>query len=160
MAKKENYIELLIKKYPLLKSCKSEIEDSVKIIIEAVKKDKNILVCGNGGSAADSDHIVGELIKGFLKKRELNNSEIDRLNTLFPETGREISLNLQKGISAISLANNSSFITAFSNDLNPEYIFAQQVYALGKEDDVLICISTSGNSRNIIKAAMTAKFKI
>ncbi|MBQ8014694.1 MAG: SIS domain-containing protein, partial [Clostridia bacterium] len=104
-----------------------------------------------GGSAADCDHFVGELMKGFLKKRPLSEEEKGAFEDRF------IADNLQKGLPAVSLCAHSALMTAFENDAVPSLVFAQQVYAYAKENDVLFCLSTSGNSENIVYAAKTAK---
>ena len=104
-------------------------------------------MCGNGGSAADSEHIVGELMKGFMLKREVDDGRI-------PENMR---CNLQGALPAISLVSQSGVLSAFINDVEPEMMYAQLVYGYGKEGDLLICLSTSGNSKNCVNAAEVAK---
>ena len=155
----KKYLSHLIRKYPELKECISDINLAIEIILNAINCNGKVLICGNGGSASDAEHIVGELMKGFMHPRNLESIEIEPFMQLYPETGNEIVKNLQKPIPAISLTSNMSFITAYSNDVNPEYIFAQQVYGLGNKGDVLLCLSTSGNSKNVINAAMVAKVK-
>lgn len=136
----------IFERYPELKYCESNIEKALSLIIETYKNNGKILVCGNGGSAADSEHIVGELMKGFLLKREISD---DRLSA-------DLKDNLQGALPAISLCSQTALMTAFNNDLDPDYVFAQQVYGYGKESDLLIAISTSGNSKNILKAVEVA----
>ena len=136
----------IFERYPELKCSENDIEKALKLIVETYKQNGKVLVCGNGGSAADSEHIVGELMKGFLCKRKVND---DRLST-------ELKENLQGALPAISLCSQTAFMTAFNNDLDPDYVFAQQVYGLGKENDLLIAISTSGNSKNVLKAVEVA----
>lgn len=136
----------IFERYPELKCCENDIEKALNLIIETYKNGGKVLVCGNGGSAADSEHIVGELMKGFLSEREIND---DRLT-------EELKENLQGSLPAISLCSQTAFMTAFNNDLDPDYVFAQQVYGLGKENDLLIAISTSGNSKNVLKAVEVA----
>lgn len=148
--------ETLYSTYPTLVPCRSDIEKVYNILLECARAKATVLVCGNGGSAADSEHIVGELMKGFNLKRPLTSEE----KALFTEVsgGEVIAEKLQRGIRAISLVSQSGLITAFSNDIDPELIFAQQVFAYAqKKEDVLIALSTSGNSKNIVKAANTAK---
>ena len=155
----KKYLLHLIRKYPELEECISDIKLAIDIILSAINCNGKVLTCGNGGSASDAEHIVGELMKGFMHPRNLESKEIESIMQLYPETGNEIVKNLQKPIPAISLTSNMAFITAYSNDVNPEYIFAQQVYGLGNKGDVLLCLSTSGNSKNVINAAMVAKVK-
>lgn len=146
-------INELIKRYPQLAGCKNEIENAAKRIIECYESGNSLYVCGNGGSAADSDHIVGELMKGFLKKRPLSEEEI----SAFGKDGENIARGLQKGLPAISLHSQSSLLTAYMNDADPSLVYAQALYSLGKAGDLLIAISTSGNSENVVSAAITAK---
>ena len=136
----------LLKRYPALKSCEKEIIKALELIIETYKKGGKILVCGNGGSAADCEHIVGELMKGFMLKREVLNDKI-------PAHIRE---KLQGALPAISLPSQSAVLSAYINDVEPSMVYAQLVYGYGKENDLLIAISTSGSSENIVYAAETA----
>lgn len=146
----ENLSEL-ITRYPLLFSCKSEIKQATELIIKAFEDGNRLYICGNGGSAADADHIVGELMKGFLKKRPLTEEQIAAFDD------KQLALGLMRGLPAISLHSQSAFLTAFLNDEDPSLLYAQAMYALGKKDDVLLAISTSGNSQNVVNAAKTAR---
>ena len=137
----------LFERYPALQICEKDIEDALKLLIDTYKNDGKVLVCGNGGSAADSEHIVGELMKGFMLKREVDDGRI-------PENMR---CNLQGALPAISLVSQSGVLSAFINDVEPEMMYAQLVYGYGKEGDLLICLSTSGNSKNCVSAAEVAK---
>ncbi len=141
----------LFRRYPELECCKKDIYNAFSSMAEGIKNGGKILCCGNGGSAADCGHFVGELMKGFLKKRPLSAQEKQKFDNNF------IADNLQKGIPAISLCTHSELMTAFENDAVPSLVFAQQVYAYAKENDVLLCFSTSGNSENIVYAAKAAK---
>lgn len=114
-----------------------------------------VLVCGNGGSASDSEHIVGELMKNFVLKRKLKNDFIEKANK-YDDTNQLVN-KLEGTLEAISLVSQTSLISAYSNDNDPEFVFAQQVYGYGKKNDVLIALSTSGNSKNVVWAAKTAK---
>jgi len=147
------------RRYPKLINIKLDID----LTIEALKKmyfSKNkILICGNGGSAADSLHIVGELGKGFVLPRNVQKDSQNKLRELFPEEADYFINNLQEGISSISLVNEVALMTAYGNDKNSDLIFAQQVYVQGKENDILFAISTSGNSKNVINAIKIAKIK-
>lgn len=143
---RENDMKNLFERYPELKCCEKDIEDALNLIIDTYRKGGKIMVCGNGESAADCEHIVGELMKGFLLKRKVNDDRI-------PSELRE---NIQGSLPAISLCSQTALITAFNNDLNPDYVFAQQVYGYAKDNDLLIALSTSGNSLNVINAVKMA----
>ncbi len=149
----------LIDNYPALVDCAADIEKAYAAIKNCIKSGNKILVCGNGGSASDAEHIVGELMKGFLFKRELKQNQINRFIKTFPEEGAFIASNLQGAIPAISLANSISLSTAILNDMDADFLFAQQVFGLGVKGDVLIGISTSGNSKNVLNAVKVAKTK-
>lgn len=136
----------LLSRYPQLDECKDDIKKALDLILDTYRNGGKILVCGNGGSAADSEHIVGELMKGFLKKREVTDVHI-------PEHLRK---NLQGALPAISLPSQSAILSAFLNDVEPDMIYAQLVYGYAKENDLVIGISTSGNSKNIANAVETA----
>ena len=133
------------------------VEQSVQIIAEAYKNGRKLLICGNGGSSSDSDHIVGELMKSFERLRPLEASVQEKLRELYGERGAILATSLQKGIPAISLSAHTSLITAIANDIGGDFIFAQQVVGYGKPGDVLLAISTSGNSQNIMDAIFIAK---
>lgn len=143
--------EELFGRYPCLEVCRNNIRYAFELFVSCYDNGGKILCCGNGGSAADCDHFVGELMKGFLKKRPLSDKEKE----LFED--EYIADNLQKGLPAISLCSHSALMTAFENDVAPSLVFAQQVFAYAKENDVLLCFSTSGNSENIVYAAKAAK---
>ncbi len=137
----------LLERYPKLMSCSADIESALACMIECFEKGGKLLICGNGGSASDADHIVGELMKGFRARRRVTDERI-------PTDLREL---LQGALPAISLSSQDALITAFANDVAPEMIFAQQVYGYGREKDVLLAVSTSGNSVNVLNAAKVAK---
>ena len=141
----------LITRYPLLAPCKDEIKQAADLIIKTFKNGNRLYICGNGGSAADADHIVGELMKGFLKKRPLTENQIAAFDD------KQLAAGLMQGLPAISLHSQTAFLTAFLNDEDPSLLYAQALYALGKKDDVLLAISTSGNSQNVVNAAKTAR---
>ena len=154
-----NHIEVLIDRYPQLLECRESIQAAYDILKEAYAKDRKLLVCGNGGSASDSEHIVGELMKEFKLKREVYHDQAEAMQRIDPELGGILAKHLQGALPAIALTGHSSLTTAFMNDSNPELIFAQQVNGYGNAGDVFLGISTSGNSRNILFAAVTAKSK-
>lgn len=142
---------------PNLGICKQDMEKSFEILKNCYSTGGKVLVCGNGGSAADSEHIVGELMKGFLKKRSICEKDMERLKAIFPNDSEYLSNNLQGALSAISLVSQSAFSTAYINDVAYDMAYAQQVYGYAKEGDVLIGISTSGKSKNIVNAFKVAK---
>lgn len=153
------HINTLIERYPILIVCKESIQKAYDILCQAYTDGRKLLVCGNGGSASDSEHIVGELMKEFKLKREVFKSQADAMKQIDPEMGTVLAEHLQGALPAISLTGHSSLTTAFMNDSLPELIFAQQVNGYGKPHDVFLGISTSGNSRNVLYAAVAAKAK-
>lgn len=147
----------LFEDYPKLESCQESIIEAYHLLQQCYSNRGKVLVCGNGGSAADAEHIVGELMKGFLSKRELTEADKERLRRAFPEEYQYLSVNLQRALPAISLVSQSALATAFINDVAPDMLFAQQVYGYGRAGDVLIGLSTSGNSKNVVNAVKVAK---
>lgn len=145
--------EELIQRYPELVAL--PILNAYELLLECSENKGQILVCGNGGSASDAEHIVGELMKGFKLKRSLSSEEADSFATI--EGGKEIAAKLQKGIPAISLNSHVALMSAVGNDTDYDMVFAQQVYGYGRMGDVLIAMTTSGNSANVVNAAKTAK---
>lgn len=140
-------MKALLKRYPALSECSEDIEKALELMIETYKKGGKILVCGNGGSASDSDHIVGELMKGFLSPRKVTDERISP----------KLRENLQGSLPAISLCSQNAIMTAFINDVKPDMMFAQQVYGYAKSEDLVIGISTSGNSGNVVNAVKVAR---
>lgn len=150
-----NRVEELVKRYPELAPEREAVERSIAAVIECFQRGGKLLVCGNGGSAADADHMAGELLKGFEKKRPLPEAlrrEIDR-----QYGGAVFSDGLQMGLPVINLATHSALQTAFANDCDYTSVFAQLVLTYGREGDVLMGISTSGNSENVLRAVAVAK---
>ena len=145
------HVDLLIKHYPDLLCCESAIRKAVDAIIEMYCDGAKLLLCGNGGSAADCSHIAGELLKGFLLKRPITDADRVLLSDL-PE--REA---LQRGACAISLPDQGAVLSAYANDEIPDMVYAQLVYAMHSEGDVFLGLSTSGNSKNVVLAAQCAK---
>lgn len=137
----------LLERYPCLSVCREDIEKASRMICNTYKNGGKVLVCGNGGSAADSEHIVGELMKGFLKKREVTDDRI-------PESLRK---NMQGSLPAISLPSQCAVLSAFANDVDPDMMYAQLVYGYAEKNDLVIGISTSGNSKNVVNAVEVAK---
>ena len=147
------YVNELVARYSALEQIKADVEAAIELIVNSYKNGGKVLLCGNGGSAADSDHVSGELLKGFLSKREPKGEELSRLAAVLGEDAAK----LQRGIPAIPLPQLSGVLSAFANDVDPSLVYAQLVYALGKENDVLLVFSTSGNSVNVVKAAKCAR---
>lgn len=152
----ENEIDVLLTRYPALGELRRDLLKAVEWISQAVRSGNKLLVCGNGGSAADSLHIVGELMKGFVLERRLPADFQARFREKFPEESDYYIQNLQQGIPAISLVNETALVTAYSNDNCADLAFAQQVLGYGVSGDILIAISTSGNSANVVHAARVA----
>ena len=155
----DEQLQLLIERYPRLVVCQEDIKRAYEILETAYQKGGKLLVCGNGGSASDAEHIVGELMKEFKLKRKVYGNHAATLKEIDPELGQVLADNLQGALPAISLTGHSSLQTAFMNDVVPELVFAQQVNGYGKEGDVFLGISTSGNSTNVLYAAVNAKAK-
>lgn len=154
-----NYLNQLIERYQSLEACKESIEQSYNILTECFKNGNKLLVAGNGGSCADSEHIVGELMKGFVLPRKCSAEFADKLKKIDTTRGAELADKLQGGLPAIALTDHQGLNTAFINDVQNGGVltYAQQVYGYGKEGDVFLGISTSGNSKNVMNAAVVAK---
>lgn len=152
-----DYIKELIERYPALTICEKDIRAAASAIIDSYKAGGKLIVAGNGGSAADSDHITGELLKSFVKKRKPEQKFLDALSAIDPDTGSYLSDKLQGSLPAIALTNNSALMTASLNDVDGNVLFAQQVMGFGKKGDVFLGISTSGNSKDVIYALAVAK---
>nr|WP_298673874.1 SIS domain-containing protein [uncultured Prevotella sp.] len=157
--KEKKELELLIQRYAVLKSCQKDIAKAYDILEKSYAAGGKLLVCGNGGSAADSEHIVGELMKGFKNPRKLSVEQCEKLEGVDAELGKVLAEELQGALPAIALDGHPGLTTAYMNDCEPLLCFAQQVNGFGKKEDVLLGISTSGNSKNILYAAVVAKAK-
>ena len=155
----EEHLNQLIDRYPKLIVCRDDIRKAYQILETAYSLGRKLLVSGNGGSASDSEHIVGELMKEFKLKRRVFSDQASALKAIDPELGQTLAENLQGALPAISLTGHSSLTTAFMNDALPELVFAQQVNGYGRKGDVYLGISTSGNSKNVLYAAVNAKAK-
>ena len=147
----------LISRYPELESCGDSIAEAYELIRACYDRGGRLLAAGNGGSAADSEHIVGELMKGFEKKRPLDKELKQRIACSMGENGQRLADSLQGALPAVSLTGHPALTTAFGNDVDPDFCFAQQLLGLGRPGDVFLGISTSGNSSNILAAAAVAK---
>jgi D-sedoheptulose 7-phosphate isomerase len=154
----QNFVNAFFDRHPDLTCIRSEILKAAELWTSVLSNGGKILLCGNGGSCADCDHIAGELLKGFLLKRPLNQEFQDKL-TVYGEFGAEIGRKLQHGLPAISLCSHSAPISAFANDVDGDLVYAQQVYAYGQPGDLLVGISTSGNAKNVTAAMMVANAK-
>lgn len=150
-------INELIKRYPALSVCEAQIIAAKEALIGCFENGGKLLLCGNGGSCADCDHISGELMKGFLKMRPLSDGKKAEMRKRFPAIDEKTLSSLQCGLPAISLPSLTALNTAFSNDVDPELIYAQGVLALAVASDVLLAISTSGNSKSVTRAAEIAR---
>jgi len=153
----QQVIDNLFVRYPELSTL--PITESIGEIIDCYYRENKLLVCGNGGSAADSLHIVGELMKGFLLPRRLDKKKQIEIQAKFSDSAEYLINNLQGTLPAISLVSETALLTAYANDQAPDLSFAQQVLGHGKSGDILIAISTSGNSKNVIYAAQIAKIQ-
>ncbi|WP_028608849.1 D-sedoheptulose-7-phosphate isomerase [Paenibacillus harenae] len=150
-------LERLILKYPELESCRPEIMKAFEVLKSAYEQEGKLLLAGNGGSAADCEHVVGELMKGFMSKRPLPQAAREKLLIHGEEEGAYLADHLQGALPAISLVSHSALMTAFINDVAADMVFAQQVYGYGRKEDALAVFSTSGNSANVVHAVQVAK---
>lgn len=150
-------IDVLIERYPQLSVCNKEIHNVYEILKLGYESGHKLLICGNGGSCADSQHIVGELMKSFTIRRHISVEDKKSLIGLYGTEGEKMADYLEKGLPAISIDSIPVVSTAFSNDVNAEYVYAQILYNYGEEGDMLLAISTSGNSVNVINAIKLAK---
>jgi D-sedoheptulose 7-phosphate isomerase len=149
-------LSTLFSGHPCLEPCERSISAAFDLLATCYHKQGKVLVCGNGGSAADSEHIVGELMKGFHLRRPVSDRERQTLMDRYPEDGAELADGLQGALPAISLVSQVSLCTAFANDVSSDMVFAQQVHGYGRTGDVLIGISTSGNALNVANAVRVA----
>ena len=150
-------INELIERYPALAGCRDDVENAVDAVEKVYRAGGKLLLCGNGGSCADCEHISGELMKGFLKKRPLVDEKKREMRANCPEIDEAVLDKLQDALPAIPLTSLTALNSAFCNDVAPDLIYAQGVLALGKKGDALIAMSTSGNSKNVVEAAKVAK---
>ena len=152
-------LDELIKRYPILERVREDIDVVYGILERCYENGGKLLIAGNGGSAADAEHIVGELMKGFVKRRPVTEEMKEALEKADPVRGKELSEKLQGGLPAIALVDHAALSTAFANDVDGMLSYAQQVNGYGKPGDVFLGISTSGNAENVMYAAVTAKAK-
>ena len=153
----EKHIDLLIGRYPALDKCKQSIIDAYLVMEECYEQDGKLLIAGNGGSAADSEHIAGELMKRFKTPRPVTQEMAEKLRKVDPVRGEELSKNLECGLMAIPLVAHEAFTTAYINDVDGLGVFSQQLFGFGRTGDVFLGISTSGNSKNVMFATVVAR---
>ena len=153
-----NKKEELFQRYPALRVCEAEIDRALSLMTEVYENGGKLLICGNGGSCSDAQHIVGELMKGFLLKRPMTEAQKKAFaDALGEEEAENFASRLQRGLPAISLDAQGALFTAYANDADADYVYAQAVFGYGKPEDLLIGISTSGNSKNVVLAMKAAK---
>lgn len=153
----EKHIDLLIERYPVLEICKEDIVSGYELLEECYTKGGKLLIAGNGGSAADAEHIAGELMKRFKTPRPIPNELKEKLIEIDPVRGENLSKNLERPLMAIPLVAHEALTTAYINDVDGLGVFAQQLYGFGKKNDVFLGISTSGNSQNVMSATVVAR---
>lgn len=153
----QKYVDLLIERYPVLKVCEQSIVEAYLVMEECYVNDRKLLIAGNGGSAADSEHIAGELMKRFKTPRPVTPEVADRLKSIDPVRGENLANNLERGLMAIPLVAHEALSTAYINDVDGLGVFAQQLFGFGRSGDVFLGISTSGNSRNVMSATVVAR---
>ena len=156
---KDEIFDNLFRRYPSLEVCKDSINQAFNILKDTAVNLNTLYLAGNGGSAADSEHIAGELMKSFMAKRPIDGNLAQKLKDMYGEEGESLSLDLEGGFRAVPLPSLVSLSTAIINDINSDIMFAQMLNSIGVKGDLFWGISTSGNSRNIVKAAMLAKAK-
>lgn len=151
------HIDLLISRYPKLEECRQQIMEAYMILEECFDSEGKLLIAGNGGSAADAEHIAGELMKSFKLPRPVPLEFANRMQGIDVERGKILAKNLERGLPAIPLVAHEALSTAYLNDVDGLGVFAQQLYGFGRSGDVFLAISTSGNSKNVLNAAIVAK---
>lgn len=156
---RDEIFDNLFRRYPSLEVCKDSINQAFNILKDTAVNLNTLYLAGNGGSAADSEHIAGELMKSFMAKRPIDGNLAQKLKDMYGEEGESLSLDLEGGFRAVPLPSLVSLSTAIINDVNSDIMFAQMLNSIGVKGDLFWGISTSGNSRNIVKAAMLAKAK-
>lgn len=156
-ARLEKHIDLLIERYPILAECRQSLIDAYLIMEEAYEGDHKLLIAGNGGSAADSEHIAGELMKRFKIPRPVTPEMAEKLKSIDPVRGADLAKNLERGLMAIPLVAHEALSTAYINDVDGLGVFAQQLFGFGRPGDVFLGISTSGNSKNVMSATVVAR---
>lgn len=156
-ARLEKHIDLLIERYPILEKCRKSLIDAYLVMEECYEHDGKLLIAGNGGSAADSEHIAGELMKRFKTPRPVTSEFAEKLKAIDPVRGENLAKNLERGLMAIPLVAHEALSTAYINDVDGLGVFAQQLFGFGRPGDVFLGISTSGNSKNVMSATVVAR---
>lgn len=151
------HIDILMERYPVLQVCRQSIIDAYQVMEDCYTHDGKLLIAGNGGSAADSEHIAGELMKRFETPRPVPQTFVEKLKQVDPVRGESLSRNLERGLMAIPLVAHEAMTTAYINDVDGQGVFAQQLYGFGRPGDVFLGISTSGNSKNVMSATVVAR---
>lgn len=153
----KKHVDLLIDRYPQLLVCKDDIVKAYELLEECYENNHKLLIAGNGGSAADSEHIAGELMKRFKILRPVPSEFAEKLKAIDPVRGENLAVNLERGLMAIPLVAHEALSTAYINDVDGLGVFAQQLYGFGRPGDVFLGISTSGNSKNVMSATVVAR---
>jgi D-sedoheptulose 7-phosphate isomerase len=153
----ESHLDELLRRYPALAVCRHDIERALQLLIDSFTRGGKLLLCGNGGSAADCDHIAGELLKGYLSPRPLPPDVRSRLSLADPEMGPILAETLQGALPAINLSAAGALLSAFGNDVKAEHAYAQAAFGHGRRGDVLLGLSTSGNALNVRAALCVAR---
>lgn len=153
----KKHVDLLLERYPVLVTCEDDIITAYKILEDCYVNDHKLLIAGNGGSAADSEHIAGELMKRFKTPRLVPVEFAEKLKEIDSARGENLSKNLERGLMAIPLVAHEALSTAYINDVDGLGVFAQQLYGFGRPGDVFLGISTSGNSKNVMSATVVAR---
>ena len=156
-SKQNHIIEDLMDRYPSLLPCRNDILSAFSVLEKCYENDHKLLIAGNGGSAADAEHIAGELMKRFMSPRPVSSEFRKKLVSVDEERGNELAKNLEQSLMAIPLVAHEALTTAYINDVDALGVFAQQLYGFGRPGDVFLGISTSGNSRNILNATVVAR---
>lgn len=152
-------VDDLVRRLPSLRPCQEALQRSIELVEGSLRGGGKLLVCGNGGSASDSEHLVADLMKGFVGQRPIPGRDRVRLREIAGPSGDEISDHLQGALAAIALSSSGALMTAVANDVRYEMVFAQQVYGLGRPGDVLLAISTTGNSMSVVNAVRVARLR-
>ena len=152
-------MEDLGRRIPILRPCASDVEAAIEILMSSLRGGGKVLVCGNGGSASDSEHLVADMMKGFMLPRPIPDVDRERLVTIAGPRADEIAAGLQGALAAVALSSEAALTTAIANDVRFDMVFAQQVHGLGKPGDVLFGISTTGNSPSVVNAAYVARLR-
>lgn len=153
----EKHLDMLMLRYPALDVCRASIREAYLLMEACYRRDGKLLIAGNGGSAADAEHIAGELMKRFRTPRPVTPDFAEKLKRVDPIRGAALAKNLERGLMAIPLVAHEALTTAYINDVDGLGVFAQQLFGFGRPGDIFLGISTSGNSKNVMSAAVVAR---